>query len=211
MDEMASEIKKLGVPPTSDYKIGGQDVYTVPTIYDPNTDRAVTDSQKIVDYLEEQYPETPSLFPPGTRALQSLFVSANYMDLLSSVLPIILADCLRVGTERNAAYFRRTREPLPGGVTIEQAQLKGEARVQAIQRFIDKLGVIDEVIRVHGDNSTFITGDSPANADINIAAVLTQIRRAAGSDSDIWRSILDAHGGRWARLMDALEPFRVVD
>ena len=47
--------KKLGVSPTTT-RPSGDPCYTLPTIYDPNTKRAVTDSAAIVRYLESAYP-----------------------------------------------------------------------------------------------------------------------------------------------------------
>lgn len=46
--------------------------YGLPVIYDPMTDRVVSDSQNIAQYLEETYPTArgPLLFPSGTKGLQ---------------------------------------------------------------------------------------------------------------------------------------------
>jgi glutathione S-transferase len=39
--------------------------HLVPTIYDEKTQQVVEDSSPILRYLDEAYPETPTLFPPG--------------------------------------------------------------------------------------------------------------------------------------------------
>jgi hypothetical protein len=65
------EAKKIGALPTGEQ--GGKPLYTVPFIYDPATRTALSDSQNIVAYLEAQYPASPTLFPPRTRALQAAF------------------------------------------------------------------------------------------------------------------------------------------
>ena len=68
--EIEGEYKKAGIAPSG--KRGGKDLYTCPGLVDPNTGTALADSQAIAEYIEKTYPNpsTPTLFPPGTRALQ---------------------------------------------------------------------------------------------------------------------------------------------
>lgn len=61
---------KLGAKPDT---MAGKPWYTLPIIYDPSTDRVVADSLEIAKYLDEQYPETPNVIPPGTDALQAMW------------------------------------------------------------------------------------------------------------------------------------------
>ena len=42
----------------------GEVKYTVPVIYDPATKRVIKDSFEIAKYLDEQYPDRPTLLPP---------------------------------------------------------------------------------------------------------------------------------------------------
>lgn len=56
--------KRIGALPTSK-KTDGRDHYTLPTIFDPSTGRAISDSLPIALYLDQTYPDSPghSLFP----------------------------------------------------------------------------------------------------------------------------------------------------
>ena len=64
--------KKLGINPTGQKK-DGSPFYTLPAIYDPATGTAIADSFAIAEYLENTYPETPSVFPKESAALQKAF------------------------------------------------------------------------------------------------------------------------------------------
>ncbi|KAI0034693.1 glutathione S-transferase [Vararia minispora EC-137] len=206
--DIEAEMQKLGVPTTT--VLAGKALYTVPTIYDPNTNRAVTDSQKIIEYIEEQYPDKLSLIPPYTRGLQAAFVDTHFQSLSMGAFLLLVPSILSACSARGLEHFRRTREPLFGGTRLEDAELQGESRAVAISKFIDELGVIDRAISTNGGKAMFLTGDILSNADVNLAAVLTWVLRLGGSESDLWRGISAAHGGRWVKYMDAFEPYRSV-
>ena len=64
--------KKIGAAPTGTKGADGSPLYTLPTIYDPNTKTAVSDSSKIVRYLDATYPSSgPTLLPAELDALQA--------------------------------------------------------------------------------------------------------------------------------------------
>ncbi|GAW07249.1 AChain Crystal Structure Of Glutathione Transferase Gstfua3 From Phanerochaete Chrysosporium [Lentinula edodes] len=65
---------KIGAAPTDVKADGITPDYTLPVIYDPSTDKTISDSFAIALYLDTAYPDTPKLFPPGTQALQEAFV-----------------------------------------------------------------------------------------------------------------------------------------
>ena len=77
---------KLGVPPTG-AKLDGTPYYTLPTIYNPNTDTAVTDALLISQYLDRAYPDTPVLVPKGSAsshaALEGAFLQHVGMPLVA--------------------------------------------------------------------------------------------------------------------------------
>lgn len=77
--------KKLGLPPDR-YLPDGSAVYTVPVIYDPNTDSHHVESKAIAKYLDKAYPETPQLFPHGTDALQTAFIELGWNPAANSAL-----------------------------------------------------------------------------------------------------------------------------
>ncbi|KAF8878319.1 hypothetical protein BD779DRAFT_1554828 [Infundibulicybe gibba] len=97
--------KKIGAPPTST-KATGEPHYTLPVIFDPKTKRAISDSAAIAEYLDEQYPETPKLFP----------------TVREFALP---QTCVRLRPE-SQPYFRSTREKM-FGMKIEALTPTGAA------------------------------------------------------------------------------------
>lgn len=65
--DIAPLVKSFGLPPNSNSPIVP---YTLPTIYDPRTKRAIMDSAKIAKYLDDEYPDTPAVLPKEVRAYQ---------------------------------------------------------------------------------------------------------------------------------------------
>ena len=64
--DIAPLIKSFGLPPNPN----APTPYTLPTIYDPRTKRAIMDSMEIAKYLDDEYPETPAVLPKEVRAYQ---------------------------------------------------------------------------------------------------------------------------------------------
>lgn len=61
--DVQTRIKELGAPPTAT-AADGTSFYSLPTIFDPNTKRYVSDSVEITKYLDSTYPGTKPLFIP---------------------------------------------------------------------------------------------------------------------------------------------------
>jgi glutathione S-transferase len=67
--DIQTAMKDIGASPTGK-RPTGEDRYTLPTIRNPNTGEVISDSPKIMAYLEEKYPERP-LIPQGTLEQQT--------------------------------------------------------------------------------------------------------------------------------------------
>jgi glutathione S-transferase len=80
--------QRIGATPSTAYP-DGTPRYTLPTIYDPNTGRTVSDSVAIAKYLDEQYPER-RLFPDGTEHAQEEFANSAIAVVGSVRLALIL-------------------------------------------------------------------------------------------------------------------------
>src|SRR5271169_5508219 len=79
----------------------------VPVLVDG--DRWIADSWTIANYLEDAYPERPSLFGgPAGRAL-SRFYSCLADTLVGSIFRFIALDILGQLHDRDRAYFRKSR------------------------------------------------------------------------------------------------------
>ncbi len=99
----------------------------VPVIRDG--DRVVSDSWAIAEYLEDAYPDRPSLFGGATGQAHARFVNA-WADgvMMGGIARLIVRDLLDVVAPQDQAYFRESREAR-FGMTLEAVQAGRETRV----------------------------------------------------------------------------------
>ena len=207
--DIEATCKRIGAKPTWN-NADGSPLYTLPVIYDPSTDTVLADSTAIADYLDETYPDTPRLFPPGTRALQAAFQSAQASTFgrrEAMYKLVVLAACLNLN-EPSYEYFRRTREE-EMGKRLEDIAPEGMVREQAWQEFEEDWLTVGKWYKAGGDGP-FIMGDAPCHADMVIAARLMWARQVFGKQSASWARIIALDGGRWARFMQNFEQYSVV-
>lgn len=175
----------------------------VPVLLDGG--RAVADSWAIAEYLEDTYPDRPSLFGgAGGRAL-SRFVAAFAEAVLHAGLArLIIADIHAVLAPQDQDYFRTTREKR-FGMALEQVQAD---RDTALPGFRQSLHPLRMVLR----GQPFLGGAAPLYADAIIfvgfqwARCTSPFRLLAEDDPlEAWRQrMLDLHGGM-ARQVPAFD------
>ncbi|KAL0571112.1 hypothetical protein V5O48_010844 [Marasmius crinis-equi] len=208
--EIAPACKKIGAPPTGK-KPDGSPAYTVPFIYDPNTDKAISDSINIIQYLENTYPSPPerSLIPPGTWPLQLAFIDAILKP--TSLLPLFQFTIPRTATilnEASVTHFREARKARFGGRDLTEVDPKGEERVTEWKKVENGFGVINTWMKDQKGN--FLMGDRLIFADLTLVVFVRWIRDVFGEDSEEWRSAKGWHSGRWERLINELEQYAKV-
>ncbi|KAI0315015.1 hypothetical protein OF83DRAFT_1134039 [Amylostereum chailletii] len=201
-------MKKIGAAPTGTRD--GQPLYTAPTIVDPSTGAIVTDSINIALYLDKQYPSTQKLFPDGSHALQAAFIETEATRLLYAMFPLCVLDIHNQFTPRAQEWFRASREKMFGGAKLEAVVPQGKKREEAIKALLAVLDDITRWIEEGGEKGLFIGGDKPTHADTAIAAILTTIERTSNGESDVWKAIVAANGGRWGRFFKAFEQWASV-
>ncbi len=104
----------------------------VPVIKDGET--AVADSWAIANYLEDTYPDRPSLFlGDGGRATGRFVVDWAELALMAGIFPMIAADICGVMDGETQVYFRKTREKFLGR-TLETAQAERDAKMAEFRR-----------------------------------------------------------------------------
>jgi glutathione S-transferase len=200
--DIEAESKKIGAAPTGER--GGRPLYTIPFIYDPATRTAVSDSQQIVAYLERQYPAAaPTLLPPRTRALQAAFFGGEQsivQRIAGASQPLVAPTVFRTMTETGQTYMRKLF-----GERVDQLLALDRAYLQEREDEVLKaLGEVDGWMGAD-QGGVFLTGATPSNADVRLAALLVSIRSALGEDDAFWKRIASANGGRWARYMAAFD------
>jgi glutathione S-transferase len=127
----------------------------VPVLVDG--DRWVADSWKIANYLEDTYPDRPSLFgAPSGRTLSRLH--SSLADALGSgMFRFIALDILGQLHEKDRNYFRRSREERLG-MTLEAFVADRDNRVTAFRESLTPL-------RLTLKAQPFFGGDKPLYAD----------------------------------------------
>jgi glutathione S-transferase len=150
---------------------------TVPVLVDG--DAVVADSWRIAHYLEETYPERPSLFGGGAgRALARYFNNWCGLWLTPEIASFILFDMLDHVDEEDRDYLRRTREPRFG--PLAKLNETREARLPAFRKALDPLRL---TVKQNGN----LHGATPGMADFMVAAAFhwaEQSSRFALLDAD---------------------------
>jgi glutathione S-transferase len=128
----------------------------VPVIVDKGT--WVSDSWAIANYLEETYPERPSLFGGGAGRAITRFVQ-GWTDavLHAGMARFVVLDVWQHAHEKDKAYYRKFREER-FGTTLEAVQSGREERLPAFRLSLQPLRNMLEV-------QPFIGGDKPLYAD----------------------------------------------
>jgi glutathione S-transferase len=166
----------------------------VPVIVDGT--RIVHDSTTIADYLEEHYPDRPSLFGgEAGRALVRFVQNWTETVLQVGLIRLVVLDIHRHCGADDQAYFRRSREER-FGTSLEEFVGDRETRLPAFRAGLDPL-------RRTVERQDFLSGKAPAYADYTVFGAFQWARAisdfellAADDPVRAWRSrMLDLFGG----------------
>jgi glutathione S-transferase len=131
----------------------------VPVLVDG--DRTLAESSVIAAYLEEAYPDRPSLFGgPAAQALTRFIVQWTDHVLHLALVPLLVVDIHAVAAPQDQDYFRRSREARLG-VPLEAACPDREAQLTALRR---ALGPLRATLR----QQPFLAGEAPLYADFAV-------------------------------------------
>ncbi len=175
---------------------------TVPILRDG--DRLVRDSFEIALYLDETYPDRPTLFAgEGGKALSRFVESYSQMIIHMPVTKMAILPIHDLLAEADQAYFRQSRlERL--GKAIEEVAAEGEAERKA---FAAKLEPVRRTLHFQ----PFLGGDTPLFADYILFGALQWMRVTAGppplaKDDSVmqwFERCLDLHDGLGRRVAAA--------
>ncbi|MGP0094000.1 MAG: glutathione S-transferase family protein [Xanthobacteraceae bacterium] len=180
----------------------GQD--RVPVLIDG--ERVVADSWAIATYLEEAYPDRPSLFGAPAAMAVTRFVNA-WADtvLVPAIVRLTVVDILNHLHEKDRAYFRQSREKR-FGMALEQVSADRDARLVPFRQSLEPMRV---VLRAQA----YLAGGAAAYADYIVfgcfqwARCISAFRLLTPDDPvHAWRErLLDAFDGlaRHAPAYDA--------
>ncbi|HVK90421.1 MAG TPA: glutathione S-transferase family protein [Mycoplana sp.] len=175
---------------------------TVPLLRDG--DRLIRDSFDIALYLDETYPDRPSLFGgEGGKAMARFIESWSQSTLHMAVTRIAILDIHNLLGPTDREYFRRSREERLGA-SLEDIAAAGQAEIES---FAKKLQPLRNMLKVQ----PFIGGEGPLFSDYIVFGALQWLRTTAGTkvleDDDPvagwFGRCLDLHGGVGRRVTAA--------
>jgi glutathione S-transferase len=157
---------------------------------------SVADSWAIANYLEDNYPDRPSLFGgAGGRAMGRMMNWWGDIAVVGGVFPLIVADIPGHLKPEDAQYFRRTREAR-FGKPLEEVAAGRDKSVEGFRRAL-------EPMRLTLKTQACLGGDAPNYADYIVfgafqwARVVSPFKLLVENDPIYaWREkLLDAFDG----------------
>jgi glutathione S-transferase len=173
----------------------------VPVLMDG--DRTVHDSWSIAEYLEDQYPDTPSLFGGAEGKLYARFTK-HWMEttLAPALMRILAKDILERVHPKDREYFRASREKRLGTTLEAYTATRDQGRELFRQALLPMRRIVAE--------QPFLSGAAPALPDYIVFGAFQWARGtspypllAEGDPVGAWRErMLDLHDG-YARAFPA--------
>ncbi|MEI9922343.1 MAG: glutathione S-transferase family protein [Bradyrhizobium sp.] len=179
---------------TEKHAIAPHNSEKVPVLIDGET--SVADSWAIANYLEDRYPDRPSLFGgEGGRAMGRMINWWGDVVTVGTLAAVIVADIPALLKPVDAAYFRQSREAR-FGKTLEELAAARDTSVEGFRRALDPL-------RLTLRSQPFLGGAAPNYADYIVfggfqwARVVSPFKLLAETDPVYaWREkLLDAFEG----------------
>lgn len=224
MPDIAEARLKLNAPANRTLPDGSA-YHTLPLIHDQFTGSIIGDSFEIALYLDKTYPDGPQLFRPGTVGLTAALNSR--VDGLFTKY-VALSDSMPFPPESkdriNKIFAARF-----GLKDLDSMKMSASAREAMFVEFEHALGEFAKAYRHAGGTTDYVwrpsgtaaeqaqnqgreevgpwlDGDGPAYADFIVGAWLGHMAESMPKE-DLAR-VRSWHGGLWARIHDALEPWR---
>ncbi|SMF50580.1 glutathione S-transferase family protein [Neorhizobium sp. CSC1952] len=145
---------------------------TVPILRDGN--ELIRDSFDIALYLEEAYPDRPTLFAgEGGKALSRFVERFSQTIIHPAIVRIAVADIHDMLGDTDQVYFRKSREAALGR-TLEEVKAGRDAEIEA---FAAKLEPVRQTLKYQ----EFLGGDGPLFADYILFGALQWMRITAGT------------------------------
>lgn len=166
----------------------------VPVLIDG--EKSVVDSWAIANYLEDTYPDRPSLFGGDGGRANARFMNAwGDINLIAGIFPLIGLDIISQLDSEDRDYFRVSREARIGK-TLEEFVANRDKAVETFRKGLDPM-------RIMLRTQPFIGGSSPNYADYIVFGPLLWARAVSDfkllkQDDPVhaWRErMLDAHDG----------------
>ena len=140
---------------------------TVPVLKDD--DKVVRDSWKIAEYIEDAYPDRPSLFGGEVGRGLTRFVDLwTGRSIIPIVGPLIFVDIIARVDAQDMAYFRQRME----GAFGDSLENMAATREKGLVRLSEALGPARSLVK----RQTYLSGSEPAYADYALFSVFQWAR-----------------------------------
>ncbi|EIN12887.1 hypothetical protein PUNSTDRAFT_50105 [Punctularia strigosozonata HHB-11173 SS5] len=196
--DIADLCKKIGAAPTGTRD--GLPLYTLPVIQDPSTGKVISDTFAIAEYLDETYPDRPTLMPKGTRGLQWAFTYTATQMAIGPYRDNMMLAVYKQLRPRSQEYFRATREKALGS-KLEELSV-GVKRVERWATAEAGFAKLLNIIKKNGEGSQYFMGDTVSFADLFIVAWLEWVKQALGGEE--WELVRKWNGGFWGQFVDSI-------
>jgi glutathione S-transferase len=209
--EIEGLCKSIGAAPTMTLP-NGMPYYTLPVIKDEATGAVISDSMKIIEYLEAKYPEKPLITPSGTISLYKAvdaaimgafgaFPNAPHKHNIGLIYPKLTSDNAR-------QYFKMTRESYFG--PIDALVCKGDALEKMMGEVEAGMGKIAGWYKDENTLTFNEDGVTLSLADFMVAGYLMWFKKLWGEETAEWKKFLEWNGGRWGKLLQSLGKYEQV-
>jgi glutathione S-transferase len=189
--------KSVGAAPTATKPDGITPRYTIPFIHDSDKNAVVSDSIRIAEYLDNEYPSTASALPNNTCVLQAAFAETVFetsRSLLGPYLGPRLRECM---SQRLIEGQRKLY-----GTSLADVELTSEERVEAWKK---GEAAFAKIGKYYPDGRLYVLGNTPSYGDFTIVGMWWYARELLGRESSEWKEFSRWLGGRIDKLVDAVD------
>ncbi|KAF5367699.1 hypothetical protein D9758_009852 [Tetrapyrgos nigripes] len=201
--------KSIGAPPTGK-RPNGTVRYTIPIIHDSVTNKVISGSFDIIEYLDATYPDTVQLIPKETRLLQKVFEEAEPGLIIRHLIPVVGSRLHKspLITPRNQEFMNSEagRASYPPPVVYSEEQEK-----EAWEKF--KNSALGDMAKqmLDSEEAPFVMGKKVSMADAVLFGRFACLRLLWDESTKEWKEMMSWHGGRWGRLFEAYESLPQVE
>ncbi|PFH48515.1 hypothetical protein AMATHDRAFT_5715 [Amanita thiersii Skay4041] len=212
LSEIESRCKQLGIAPTG-VKPDGTPLYTLPAIWDPATQKTISDSLKIAEYLDKTYPDTPPVTFDGIDQYSHIMAPDTIPEMRSIGRVIFTAICDNLNSASRAHFLRRHGHKISRGQdskrSRERQMYEGNTQKDEEFREWEQIGKAFDIIDgwLHENGGPFARGEQVSFVDFALAGYIIWIRCLMGEDSWLWQKIMDKNDGRWRAFIAGLEKY----
>jgi glutathione S-transferase len=200
--------KRVGAPPTARTP-RGTPIYTAPFIFCPRTRTYISDSLEIALHVDRRYTTTTAnangrLFPEGQEALIRVWNEMWVDRVVKPIFPYMLVRVYEQLTPGSANAFRMAYERRFKGTLESLASEDNWTSFRHGLTYFASLYPSAEARFVGG-------GEEPTYADFVVAGWMVWLKRVLGEESEKWREVAEADGGRWGGVVRTFGRWEYTD